>query len=214
VPVGPGVPVVLVAERAAGAAVARHLLGLGHRRFGYIAGLAGHHVEEERWAGFSGALAAAGIAAAGIARFAGDFYAASGVAAGRAFLALAARPTAVFAASDMMAIGFMHALRAAGLSVPRDVSLVGYDGIEAADYSVPPLTTVRQPREAMGRAAAELLLRLIGGETIPPEARVLTLDGVLRPGASTAPPPRRAMPKGAFADEPDPLAPLAPSPAA
>ena len=80
------------------------------------------------------------------------------------------RPTAVFAISDMMAIGFMRAMYAAGLRVPDDVSVAGFDGIEFADYCEPPLTTVRQPREAMGRTAAELLVRLIRGEAIPAAA--------------------------------------------
>jgi LacI family repressor for deo operon, udp, cdd, tsx, nupC, and nupG len=81
----------------------------------------------------------------------------------------------------------MRTLRAAGVVVPRDVSVVGFDGIEFADYCEPPLTTVRQPREAMGRAAAELLLRLIAGEEIPPAERIFRLDATLRPAASTAP---------------------------
>ena len=68
----------------------------------------------------------------------------------------------------MMAIGFMRAVYAAGLRVPDDVSVAGFDGIDFADYCEPPLTTVRQPREAMGRAAAELLFRLLGGGEIPP----------------------------------------------
>jgi LacI family repressor for deo operon, udp, cdd, tsx, nupC, and nupG len=189
VPPAAEVPQVLVDERAAAAAVAEHLLALGHRRFGYVSGPAGNYIEGERWAGFSGALAPAGIPAEVIERYPGDFHVRSGVDAAGRFLASPERPSAVFAISDMMAIGFMRALSAAGLSVPRDVSVVGYDGIEFADYCEPPLTTVRQPREAMGRAAAGLLLRLIAGETIPPEERVLQLDGALRLGASTGPAP-------------------------
>ncbi len=91
----------------------------------------------------------------------------------------------------MMAIGFMRAIHAAGLSVPGDVSVAGFDGIEFADYCEPPLTTVRQPREEMGREAAELLIRLIRGEPIPPDAYTRRLEVTLRPAASTAA-PRRA----------------------
>jgi LacI family repressor for deo operon, udp, cdd, tsx, nupC, and nupG len=182
---------VLVREREAAAEVATHLLALGHRRFGYLAGPAGNYNERERWQGFATALAAAGIAPATVLRLVGDFHAASGLAAGRRFLALPAdrRPSALFAASDMMAIGFIRALREAGLAVPAAVSVVGFDGILLADYCSPPLTTVRQPREAMGRAAAGLLLRLLGGEPIPPEERARRLPAVLRPAGSTAPPP-------------------------
>jgi LacI family repressor for deo operon, udp, cdd, tsx, nupC, and nupG len=187
----PGVPAVLVQDREGAEAAARHLLALGHRRLGYVAGPPGNYVERERWAGFAGALEEAGIAPGAIARWPGDFHVAAGAEAARAFLAAAPveRPTAVFAASDMMAIGFMRTAHAAGLRVPDHVSVVGFDGIEFADYCEPPLTTVRQPREAMGREAAELLVRLIRGEPIPAEARRQRLPVALRPAGSTAPPP-------------------------
>jgi LacI family repressor for deo operon, udp, cdd, tsx, nupC, and nupG len=184
----PGVPAVLVQDREGGAAVARHLLDLGHRRFGYVSGPEGHYIEAERWAGFSDALGAAGVPVAAIRRYRGDFHVRSGVEAAGRFLGEADRPTAVFAASDMMAIGFMRAVHAGGLAVPHDVSVVGFDGIEFADYCQPPLTTVRQPREAMGRQAAELLVRLLRGEPIPAGERLLRLEAPLRPAASTAPP--------------------------
>jgi LacI family repressor for deo operon, udp, cdd, tsx, nupC, and nupG len=180
-------PAVLVQEREGGKAVARHLLELGHRRFGYVTGPAGNFGERERWAGFSAVLAEAGIATATIQRWPGDFHVETGLAAGLAFLAMADRPTAVFAVSDMMAIGFIRAVHDAGLRVPEDVSVVGFDGIGFADYCEPPLTTVRQPREAMGRLAVELLLDLIeGGATGP--ADPIALPVVFRPARSTAPP--------------------------
>ena len=182
------VPAVLVQDREGGAAAARHLLELGHRRFGYISGPDSNYSQDERWAGFSETLASAGVAEASIARYPGDFHVGTGVDAARRFLAAPARPTGIFAASDMMAIGFMRTVHAAGLRVPRDVSVVGFDGIEFADYCEPPLTTVRQPREAMGREAAELLVRLIRGEAIPAGGRVRQLEVSLRPAASTAPP--------------------------
>jgi LacI family repressor for deo operon, udp, cdd, tsx, nupC, and nupG len=200
IPAAEGVPAVLVRDREAAAAVARHLLGLGHRSFGYVSGPAapaiGHYIEHERWTGFAGALAAAGIPADAVIRWPGTFHLASGIEAGHRFLAATARPTAVFCISDMMALGFMRVVQDAGVIVPRDVSVVGYDGIQFADLCTPVLTTVRQPREAMGRAAAELLVRLIQGEPIPAEERTLRLDAVLRPGASTAPPPTRLLPGG------------------
>ena len=192
VPPSADLPQVLVDEREGAAAVAGHLLDLGHRRFGYVGGPADSYIEDERWAGFRDALAGAGIAADTIVRWPGDFHVGTGVEAARRFLAAPKRrPTAVFAVSDMMAIGFMRTLRAAGLVVPRDVSVVGFDGIEFADYCEPPLTTVRQPREAMGRAAAELLLRLIAGDEIPSAERILRLEAALRPAESTAPPAGR-----------------------
>lgn len=186
----PDVPAVLVQDREGASAVARHLLELGHRRFGYVGGPAGNHAEEERWAGFRDTLAVGGIPAETVARYPGDFHAAAGVEAARRFLAAAEveRPTAVFAISDMTAIGFMRGVRDAGLAVPRDVSVAGFDGIEFADYCDPSLTTVRQPREAMGREAVELVVGLIRGEPIPAEARAVRLEVALRPAASTARP--------------------------
>lgn len=188
-PASADLPAVLVEERAGATAVARHLLELGHRSFGYVTGPESSYIEAERWTGFHDTLAAAGIVSRSIIRFPGDFHVRSGHAAGEAFLRRRRRPTAVFAASDMMAIGFMRAVYAAGLSVPGDVSVAGFDGIEFADYCQPPLTTVRQPREAMGRAAAELLIRLLAGQTILPEERTIRLPVTLRPAASTAAPP-------------------------
>ncbi|MFO1036848.1 MAG: LacI family DNA-binding transcriptional regulator [Geminicoccaceae bacterium] len=186
----PSVPTVLVDERGGAAQAARHLLDLGHRRFGYVSGPPGH-IDEERWLGFSETLADAGIAADSVVRWQGDFHVASGLAAGTQFLGLRHPPTAIFAASDMMAIGFIRALHEDGRRVPEDVSIVGFDGIEFADYCEPPLTTVRQPREEMGRTAAEILVRMIQGETLTPAESLVTLDVKLRRGASTAPPSRR-----------------------
>ncbi|HMR31744.1 MAG TPA: LacI family DNA-binding transcriptional regulator [Geminicoccaceae bacterium] len=197
VPSADGVPAVLVREREAAAAVARHLLELGHRRFGYVTGPATNYIEHERWAGFRDALAAAGIAEAAIRRYPGDFRLGTGVAAGESFLRGAGRPSAVFAVSDEMAIGFIRAVRDGGLEVPRDVSVAGFDGIEFADYCEPRLTTVRQPREQMGKAAAEILVRMMRGETIPADSRRLWLDGELRVGGSTAPTGRDALPDAA-----------------
>lgn len=185
-------PAVLVQEREGGAAVARHLLAQGHHHFGYVAGPEGNFGELERWAGFSATLVAAGIPIETIRRWPGDFHVESGVAAGRAFVGTSQRPTAVFAVSDMMAIGFIRAVHDAGLRVPEDVSVVGYDGIAFADYCEPPLTTVRQPREAMGRAAVAWLLRLIEnrapGEADSAPESVIHLPVALRLARSTAAP--------------------------
>lgn len=191
IPARPTIPAVLVQDREGGAMVARHLLELGHRRFGYITGPAGNFAENERWQGFMGTLAEAGIATSEVMRYPGDYRAPSGIEAGKSFAAARRRPTAVFAVSDMMAIGFMQAVRAAGITIPDDVSVVGFDGIQFTDYCDPPLTTVQQPREAMGREAAELLVQLISGEAIPKEAMWRRLPVTLRLASSTAAPPVR-----------------------
>jgi LacI family repressor for deo operon, udp, cdd, tsx, nupC, and nupG len=182
---------IVVDEESGGALVAEHLLALGHRRMAYLSGPPGNYCDVGRWAGFARRLEAAGVDPATVVRWRGDFHVESGVAAGRAFIETADRPTAVFAASDMMAIGFMRSVHDAGLRVPDDVSVVGYDGIVFADFTEPPLTTVRQPREAMGRAAVELLLQLIENrEADPAPANVLHLPVALRLARSTAAPRR------------------------
>ncbi|HEX2529597.1 MAG TPA: LacI family DNA-binding transcriptional regulator [Geminicoccus sp.] len=184
----PDLPVVMVDDAEAARTVARHLLDLGHRRFGYVTGPAWHPIEHVRFGGFLETLQAAGIPADAVTRYDGDFRLGSGSDAAKVFLQSAGRPTAVFAISDEMAIGFMKEIRTAGLSVPADVSLVGFDGIPFADYCEPPLTTVRQPREVIGRQAAEMLLRLMRGERLAADERVVKLDAELRVGGSTARP--------------------------
>ena len=163
------IPAVLVQDREGAAAMAQHLLELGHRHFGYITGPADSYVERERWAGFMATLMAAGISEQSVIRYQGDFTVRTGVTAGECFLATRRRPTAIFAISDMMAIGFMRTVRAAGLRIPDDVSVAGFDGIEFAAYCEPTLTTIRQPTKAMGREGTELLLRLIQGECLRSE---------------------------------------------
>ncbi len=181
------IPAVLIGDREGASAVARHLLELGHRTFGYVSGPDGY-VDTQRWTGFAMTLAEAGIASSEISRYPGNFTGSSGVKAGKLFVESGKRPTAVFAISDMMAIGFMKALRAADISVPGDVSIVGFDGIEFTGYCEPELTTVRQPSEQMGFEAARLLIRLVDRETIPADERRKTLNTEFVIGASTAPP--------------------------
>ncbi|MGI9505057.1 MAG: LacI family DNA-binding transcriptional regulator [Geminicoccaceae bacterium] len=183
-------PSVLVCEREAGAEVARHLLDLGHKSFGYVAGPEDNYCEVERWHGFSEALQTAGIPPSKIVRLPGDFGVESGE---QAALTLcrrpaAARPTAVFSASDMMAIGFMRGLREQGVNVPSDISIVGFDGIVFADYCEPRLTTMKQPKLEMSEAAVELLMQAIKGEALGATERMHRLKATLRIGESTTPP--------------------------
>jgi len=99
---------------------------------------------------------------------------------------LAEIPTAVFCYNDMSALGAMRSIRERGLEIPRDISLVGFDDLFLAEFSAPPLTTVRQPRREMGRLATELLLRVVAGHGERGDIRV---PGELIVRASTAPPP-------------------------
>ncbi|MFO1067284.1 MAG: LacI family DNA-binding transcriptional regulator [Geminicoccaceae bacterium] len=202
VPTGRDVPRVLVTEREASEEVARHLLRLGHRRFAYLAGPEGNYNDAQRWEGYCAGLASAGIAPASVMRLPGDFFGAAGLAAAAAIASCpaATRPTAMFAVSDEMAIAFLAGVRARGLRVPEDLSLVGFDGITFADYTTPMLTTVRQPREALGRSAVAMLLRSIDGATILPDERELRLEAQLRIGGSTGAAPPDAGRGGSRAD--------------
>ncbi len=153
-------PLVEVDNRAAAVNAVNHLIGLGHRRIGYISGPSSNVLDQERQRGYGDALRAAGIPADPGLVFHGDFSFRSGAAAATAVLALPEpqRPTAIFAANDEMAIGFLKTVHAAGHRVPRDFSVVGFDAIDYADYCEPTLTTVFQPRREIGERVADLLV--------------------------------------------------------
>jgi DNA-binding LacI/PurR family transcriptional regulator len=153
------------ADNRGGASKAvRHLAGRGRRRIATIAGPLDMSVGRDRLEGYRDGLAAAGLAEAGELVEAGDFSEESGAAAMERLLALPGRPVdAVFAASDLMAAGALRALRTAGRRVPEDVAVVGFEDSAVARYAQPPLTTVRQPIEDMGRQATRLLLTEAAG---------------------------------------------------
>jgi LacI family transcriptional regulator, repressor for deo operon, udp, cdd, tsx, nupC, and nupG len=186
---GSDLPFVMVDNHKAAMAAVRHLVELGHRRFGYIAGPADNINDVQRRAGFTAGLEAAGIDPRQAVFWPGDFYFDSGAAVGCDFLSRANRPTAIFAASDYMAIGFMNTVALGGVRVPKDVSIVGFDGIEFSDVVTPTLTTICQPRHELGRAGARLLLERLKGDTRPAS---IYLDAPLLVRESTAPPPQRA----------------------
>ena len=148
---------------AGGTALAvRHLAQLGHRRIAHVAGTPHTLAGRERLAGYRAGLAAAGLPYDPALVAAGDFSLASGEAAAAAVLA--ARPTAVVAASDVMAVGVTRAAAAHGLRVPDDVSVVGFDDLPLAALVEPGLTTVRQDAGRIGAATADALLaRMRGG---------------------------------------------------
>jgi len=138
-----------------------HLLDLGHRRIAHVRGPEGNADAAERRLGYREALADRGVAAEAWLELPGDFREESGFAAGQRLAELVPRPTAVFAANDAMAIGCLAGLRARGLEVPADLSLVGFDDVPNARYLTPALTTVRVPIAEVGSRATERLLRLL-----------------------------------------------------
>jgi len=161
---------------------AGHLHALGHRRIAFLAGPTGNAVAAARRAAYAAWMAAAGLAPVVIE--AGDFTVTAGQRAAGAWRGVPARSTAVICASDRLACGFGWALQHAGWDLPGDLSLVGFDDLPLALHGPVPLTTIRQPRRAIGRAAAEAVLAMIGGET-PPDL-ILPVELVVRD--STAPP--------------------------
>lgn len=162
-------PVFDVADRKAANRMVSYLIGLGHRRIAHIRGPANNIEANERLQGYKEALEAVGLEFDESLVWEGDFYLGSGIAAAGRYLASSDRPTAVFSGNDQMAMGFITEVKAAGFSVPGDVSVAGFDDIEYSVIFDPPLTTMRQPREDIGRLAAVELLRRIGNETDPSE---------------------------------------------
>ncbi|SCF15324.1 transcriptional regulator, LacI family [Micromonospora coriariae] len=184
------VPTIGATNWAGGLAATEHLLSLGHRRIGFVAGPTHLLCSRARLDGYRAGLEAAGVPLEEHLLRPGDFYHASGFAAGSSLLDLDEPPTAIFAASDQMAFGVYEAIRQRGLLVPGDVSVVGFDDLPEARWASPPLTTVRQPLVEMGRLAARTVLRLAQGEAIDSPRVELATELVVRD--STAAPPVRS----------------------
>lgn len=169
-------------DREGAMAATSHLLVKGHRRIGIINGPASGAVVAtgERLLGYQQALSAAGIAYDPALMVYGDYTRPSGQTATEQLLALPQPPTAIFALNDRMAMGAVRAIHAAGLHVPEDVAVVGFDDIPtAADFS-PALTTVRQPSKEVGQMAAQMLFSLIAGDPITQPEIVLPAKVIIR----------------------------------
>ncbi|NQX16565.1 substrate-binding domain-containing protein [Rathayibacter sp. VKM Ac-2857] len=164
----------------------RHLIEIGHRRIGFVAGRPDLESSHRREAGYRRALAEAGIAFdAGLVRV-GCYHYEPSVLAATELLALADPPTAVFAANDVSAIAVIEVARGRGVAVPERLSVVGFDDVPEASRLVPPLSTVRQPMHKVGRAAVRVLLALIDGRPVPERQQHLRNRLVLR-GSTAAP---------------------------
>jgi LacI family transcriptional regulator len=186
VPLTDGLPAVSAAHRAGAKAATDHLLALGHRRIAHISGPRGWAATEERIEGYHAALAAAGVLLSPELVAEGDFEIPGGYAAASRLLDLPDRPTAVFASNDNMAFGVVRAARERGLSIPEDLSVVGFDDGELAKSVSPALTTVRQPLAELGRTAVSLLKRLVDRQRV--EALRVELATRLVVRDSTMPP--------------------------
>jgi LacI family repressor for deo operon, udp, cdd, tsx, nupC, and nupG len=178
---------VVVDNVAAGKAVVRFLVHLGHRRIAYIGDRFGFESNAARQEGYRQGLAAHDLPFQPDLVRAGDAQPESGVLAMEQLLSLPEPPTAVFCYDDLTALGALRAISRRHLRVPEDISVVGFDDLLIAQYTQPPLTTIRQPKRIMGRVAAETLFNLLAGRRAP-ETRRLPTELIVR--ESTAPPPK------------------------
>nr|WP_255360500.1 substrate-binding domain-containing protein [Frankia sp. EI5c] len=172
------------ADNVGGARLAvQRLLSTGRRRLATIAGPLDMSVGVDRLRGYTDAVLAAGLPDSAGRIAAGDFTEAGGRAAAARLLAEHPTLDALFAASDLMALGALHTLRAAGRRVPEDVAVIGFDDAAPAAYADPPLTTVRQPVERLGEEMVHLLLRRVDAGPGGPTAVVLPTELVIRASA-------------------------------
>lgn len=165
----------------------RHLVGLGHRRVAFVGGPPHLRHVADRFSAWRAALAGAGEEPGPVAYE--EATERGGIRATRAVLAARPRPTAIVYTSDLMAIAGLGAIRAAGLAVPDDVSVVGFDDVRLAAYLTPPLTTVRVDYVRLGRSCADLLLAVLAGDD-PPTPPPVPAELIVR-GSTAAPPARR-----------------------
>ncbi|PVM93051.1 LacI family transcriptional regulator [Caulobacter radicis] len=188
---GPG-PRVHMDNFAAARDVTEHLAGLGHKRIGFVVGEPRHGASQARRQGYLAAMEARGLSVDQAWIRQGDFTFQSGHDAAKALLALPDRPTAIFASNDDMALGVLAAAAEAGVLVPGEVSVAGFDDSPSARFSRPQLTTVRQPVVEMAELATRLLIKGqvkggAAGAMAAPIDELLPFELIHR--ASTAPPP-------------------------
>jgi LacI family transcriptional regulator len=172
---------------AGGVEATRHLVDLGHRNIAYVGGPRGAACDVARTHGYLAAMEQAGLRVELDEVVHGPFTFEQGLEAGLAVLSHPTRPTAIFAASDVTALGVLEAARRLGIAVPSQLSVIGFDDTVLAPSSAPPLTTVHQPIEAIGATAVSTILRLARGEVQHAKRVELATHLVVR--ASTAPPP-------------------------
>jgi LacI family repressor for deo operon, udp, cdd, tsx, nupC, and nupG len=171
---GADIPQIEVENRKGARAMTEHLARLGHRAIGYVTGPTDNVLERERFAGYREGLERAGLAFDPGLVWEGDWKLETGAEIGRRILSEDKRQSAVFCSNDEMAIGLLRAFASAGVRVPEDISVAGFDDIEYAAMTSPALTTIRQPRRDIGREGASALLELLGGRKPAPRIRLQT----------------------------------------
>lgn len=158
----------------------QYLIELGHRRIGYVIGQQEMRCSLDRFAGYRAALADHNIPFDPALVYEGDFFHSEGYHAASKFLQQSPRPTAIFAANDISAFGVIEAIRNQRLSIPEDISVVGFDDVPEAAQVHPGLTTVRQPLAEMGRLAVQMLLKQLENPDLPGKRVELPTELVVR----------------------------------
>ncbi len=162
-----------------GRLAAQFLLDSGFRRIGFLTGPAGHPRSRDRWKGCRQAVSRAGIALDSVLKVTGELTISGGYTAMQELLELG-RPEAIFAFNDLMAMGAYRAAAEAGLAIPDDLSIIGYDDLEIASYLIPALTTIHQPSYGLGAKAAEILIEHLQKKTKLPATLTLEPQLVVR----------------------------------
>jgi LacI family transcriptional regulator len=181
------VPKIFVENEAGGYAATRHLIANGHRRIAHIGGPRRVMSAVERARGWQRALSQAGIEMSPAWHIFSEYEVEPARSDAAAIFHLRPRPTAVFAGSDAIALGVMHQARDRRVSIPADLSLVGFDGMPITELLGPPLTSVGQPIDALGRLGAERLLALIDGGSAAPSEEVRLPVKLVERGSVAAP---------------------------
>ncbi len=177
--------VVLVANEAGAYSATKHLLSMGHRRIAVITGPLHLANAVERLNGFKRALKEARLRLDADYVQEARFERNSGYSAAKRLFAMLPRPTAIFACNDLMALGVLLAARELGLQCPEEISVVGFDNQEFAEFTAPALTTVHQSGYQLGTAAARLLLERIAGSRQPTQKLVLPTELQIRHSVTT-----------------------------
>ncbi|ADB52860.1 LacI family DNA-binding transcriptional regulator [Conexibacter woesei] len=173
--------VVRTDERVTARQLTEHLIARGHEAIGFVAARLPWPVIEQRHLGYRDALAAAGLPERPeLEVFDATWQASGGEAMAERLLSASTRPTAIICGSDVLAIGAIHAVKTAGLRVPDDVAVAGFDDFEFSRFADPPLTTVRVAAYEMGRIAADMLVRALAGEQLDAPHAVLTNELIVR----------------------------------
>ncbi len=173
---------VLVDGEQGGYTATRYLLENGHRHVAYISGSSDSYDNHLRYQGYLRALAEAGLEEQSKWRLSGNFVREGGYNATKMMIMQGSLPSAVFYGNDEMAIGGLKAFEESGISVPDDVSVIGYDDIQLAEYVNPPLTTIKQPKSEAGSLAAHLLFQILAGESVK-QSYMLTTEMMERASA-------------------------------